>query len=103
MADADGFQLAQLLRQPDAEGIGPSLAEVISGIVQQEFAAGSQRTIEGDIDLRIRTGPAQVTGGDGNRISDRLLSIRDIRMNLALPMSRVQEAFERLNQYVFVD
>jgi cystathionine beta-lyase len=24
-----------------------------------------------------------------------------IRMNLALPLSRVQEAFERLNQYVF--
>jgi len=26
-----------------------------------------------------------------------------IRMNLALPFSRVQEAFERLKQYVFVD
>ena len=26
-----------------------------------------------------------------------------IRMNLALPLSRVQEAFERLDQYVFVD
>ena len=24
-----------------------------------------------------------------------------IRMNLALPLSRVQEAFERLDQYVF--
>ena len=26
-----------------------------------------------------------------------------IRMNLALPLSRVQEAFDRLNRYVFTD
>ena len=26
-----------------------------------------------------------------------------IRMNLALPLSRVQEAFDRLQKYVFVD
>ena len=77
MADADGFQLSQLLRQGDAEGIGLSPAKIISGFVQTEFTAGSQGAVQGDIDLRIRSGAAQITGGDGNNVYDRLFSVRD--------------------------
>ena len=31
----------------------------------------------------------------------RMFCIHAIRMNLALPLSRVKEAFERLDKYVF--
>ena len=52
----------------------------------------------------ITKAPVMLCGGDYNpdQWLDRPDILEaDIRMNLALPLTRVQEAFERLDKYVF--